>query len=121
PASYYAAFGPHAAVYRPSPSYVGGYYGGGSAGQYAAYQQQQAQANGQSTYNWGKSKSKEARNIHRNWTLALEETQKHVCDPKRMKAGDKSSIRPSKKQLQDLQERISKDDKTAILQLIKGS
>uniref|UniRef100_UPI0005933AC1 RHS repeat-associated core domain-containing protein n=1 Tax=Streptococcus minor TaxID=229549 RepID=UPI0005933AC1 len=43
---------------------------------------------GQSTYNWGKSKSKEAANIHRNWTLALEETQKHICDPKRMKGKD---------------------------------
>uniref|UniRef100_UPI000686DF00 RHS repeat-associated core domain-containing protein n=1 Tax=Streptococcus minor TaxID=229549 RepID=UPI000686DF00 len=34
PASYYAAFGPHAAVYRPSPSYVGGYDGVGWQGNY---------------------------------------------------------------------------------------
>ncbi|MGZ7196431.1 hypothetical protein ACXWOC_09620, partial [Streptococcus pyogenes] len=38
PASYYSAFGPNAAVYRPTPSYTpqGTYYGGVSANQYAA-------------------------------------------------------------------------------------
>ncbi|RRD29385.1 RHS repeat-associated core domain-containing protein, partial [Streptococcus minor] len=34
---------------------------------------------GESTYNWEKSKSKEGANIHRNWTKALEEQQRHVC------------------------------------------
>ena len=49
---------------------------------------QRAQANGQSTYNWGKSKSKEAGDIHRNWTKALEETIRHVCNPKTAKGKD---------------------------------
>ncbi|WP_185696580.1 hypothetical protein, partial [Streptococcus minor] len=104
PASYYAAFGPHAAVYRPSPSYVGGYYGGGSTGQYAAYQQQQAQARAiaqrqqnirnayaQATGIKGTPRSKEAKNMYLNWGKALAETLKHVCNPKTAKANGKTS------------------------------
>lgn len=49
-----------------------------------------AQANGQSTYDWGQSKTREAANIARNWTKALEETVRHVCDPKTLKGKDVS-------------------------------
>ncbi|MBF0848815.1 hypothetical protein IR145_15305, partial [Streptococcus danieliae] len=41
---------------------------------------EQAVQSGQSTYGWDKSKSREAQNIHRNWTKALEETIRHVCE-----------------------------------------
>lgn len=41
---------------------------------------QVAQVNGQSTYNWEEAKTREARNIHRNWTKSLEETIRHVCE-----------------------------------------
>ena len=50
----------------------------------------------------------------------MEETQKHVCDPKRMKAGDKAGTSPSKKQLQDILYKANKGDKHALLKLIKG-
>ena len=49
---------------------------------------QRAQASGQSTYNWSKSRLKEAANIHRNWTNALEKTIRHVCNPKTAKGKD---------------------------------
>ena len=121
PASYYAAFGPHVARYIPPTAYR---YNQQQQTQTLVFNPltalQRAQANGQSTYNWGKSKSKEAGDIHRNWTKALEETQKHVCDPKRMKAGDKAGTSPSKKQLQDILYKANKGDKNALLKLIKG-
>ncbi|MBF0787328.1 RHS repeat-associated core domain-containing protein, partial [Streptococcus sp. 19428wC2_LYSM12] len=40
---------------------------------------EEAKSTGQSVYNWGVSKSKEAANIARNWTKSLEETIRHVC------------------------------------------
>ena len=112
PASYYAAFGPHAAVHRPSPSYVGGYYGGGSAGQYTAYQQQQAQARAiaqrqqnirnayaQATGIKGTPRSKEAQNLYLNWGSAFAATLRHVCNPKTAKGKDTASSKINKSQL----------------------
>ncbi|MGT2969496.1 RHS repeat-associated core domain-containing protein, partial [Streptococcus azizii] len=49
---------------------------------------QQARAMRQSVYDWGTSLTREAQNIARNWTKALEETIRHVCDPKTTKAKD---------------------------------
>ena len=107
PASYYAAFGPHAAVHRPSSSYVGGYYGGGGASHYTAYQQQQAQARAiaqrqqnirnayaQATGIKGTPRSKEAQNLYLNWGSAFAATLRHVCNPKTAKAKDKSAKQP---------------------------
>ncbi|WP_228064145.1 RHS repeat-associated core domain-containing protein [Streptococcus acidominimus] len=50
---------------------------------------QQARAMRQSVYDWGTSLTREAQNITRNWTPALEATMRHVCDPKTTKARDK--------------------------------
>lgn len=57
---------------------------------------QQAVASGQSTFNWGQSKSREAANIDKNWTKALEATQKHVCDPKTAKGKDEEQSKKPK-------------------------
>ncbi|CYU32954.1 Cell wall-associated polypeptide CWBP200 [Streptococcus suis] len=62
-----------------------------SASQYVSHQYQQAKqtvsnaweqakAMGQSVYNWGVSKSREAMNIARSWTKSLEETFRHSCE-----------------------------------------
>ncbi len=40
---------------------------------------EQAKAIGQSVYDWGASRTREATNIARNWTKSLEETITHVC------------------------------------------
>ncbi|WP_228025418.1 hypothetical protein [Streptococcus ruminantium] len=40
---------------------------------------EQAKAIGQSVYDWGASRTREATNIVRNWTKSLEETITHVC------------------------------------------
>ncbi|WP_410531154.1 DUF6531 domain-containing protein [Streptococcus sp. LysM4] len=40
----------------------------------------QARISGLSTHNWERSKTKEAQNINRNWTKALEETIRHFCE-----------------------------------------
>ncbi|MBS4769970.1 DNRLRE domain-containing protein [Carnobacteriaceae bacterium zg-ZUI240] len=39
-----------------------------------------AKSTGQSVYDWGVSTTREAGNIVRNWTKALEETIRHVCE-----------------------------------------
>ncbi|WP_227986207.1 polymorphic toxin type 44 domain-containing protein, partial [Streptococcus ruminantium] len=41
---------------------------------------EQAKAIGQSVYDWGASRTREAANIARNWTKALEETIRHICE-----------------------------------------
>ncbi|QTU83576.1 hypothetical protein J7S27_03370 [Carnobacteriaceae bacterium zg-C25] len=41
---------------------------------------EQAKSTGQSVYDWGVSTTREAGNIVRNWTKALEETIRHVCE-----------------------------------------
>ena len=70
----------------PRPSGLGGYVA--SRVQQVLSPLQRAQASGQSTYNWSKSRLKEAANIHRNWTNALEKTIRHVCNPKTAKGKD---------------------------------
>lgn len=40
----------------------------------------QAKASSESDYNWQGAKIREAANIFRNWTSALEQTVKHVCE-----------------------------------------
>ncbi|ONK25447.1 hypothetical protein BVE85_09925 [Streptococcus azizii] len=50
---------------------------------------QEARVSGLSTHNWGTSKTREAQNIDRNWSKSLEETIRHVCNPKTTKAKDK--------------------------------
>ncbi|BDD38991.1 DNRLRE domain-containing protein [Streptococcus ruminantium] len=41
---------------------------------------EQAKTIGQSVYDWGASRTREAVNIARNWTKALEETIRHICE-----------------------------------------
>lgn len=58
-----------------------------------------ARIKGHSTYDWGQSRLREAANIGRNWTKALEETLKHFCDPKTLKGKDSGSNRIDSSQL----------------------
>nr|WP_228063777.1 MULTISPECIES: RHS repeat-associated core domain-containing protein [unclassified Streptococcus] len=52
---------------------------------------QEARVSGLSTHHWGTSQTREAQHIDRNWTKALEETIRHVCNPRTTKARDKGS------------------------------
>ena len=96
PASYYQAFGPNVATYQ------GGSYGGQSS--YAYAQQQAARARAQAEqrrrqqirYEYGLATGikssptiREGLNLLRNWGTALQNTLKHVCNPKTTKASDK--------------------------------
>ena len=96
PASYYQAFGPNVATYQ------GGSYGGQSS--YAYVQQQAAYARAQAEqrrrqqirYEYGLATGlntsptiREGLNLDRNWTPALQNTLKHVCDSKTTKASDR--------------------------------
>ena len=96
PASYYQAFGPNVATYQ------GGSYGGQSS--YAYVQQQAAYARAQAEqrrrqqirYEYGLATGlntsptiREGLNLDRNWTPALQNTLKHVCNPKTTKASDR--------------------------------
>ncbi|WP_044753985.1 RHS repeat-associated core domain-containing protein, partial [Streptococcus suis] len=49
---------------------------------------ERAVQSGQSTYDWSHSTTREAKNIHRNWTKALEETIRHVCNTQTAKGKD---------------------------------
>ncbi|HEM5648103.1 TPA: RHS repeat-associated core domain-containing protein, partial [Streptococcus suis] len=49
---------------------------------------ERAVQSGQSTYDWSRSTTREAKNIHRNWTKALEETIRHVCNTQTAKGKD---------------------------------
>ncbi|MCO8213951.1 RHS repeat-associated core domain-containing protein [Streptococcus suis] len=52
---------------------------------------ERAVQSGQSTYDWSRSTTREAKNIHRNWTKALEETIRHVCNTQTAKGKDSGS------------------------------
>ncbi|HEM2744356.1 TPA: hypothetical protein U0595_002162 [Streptococcus suis] len=49
---------------------------------------ERAVQSGQSTYDWSRSTTREAKNIHRNWTKVLEETIRHVCNTQTAKGKD---------------------------------
>uniref|UniRef100_UPI0004A30428 RHS repeat-associated core domain-containing protein n=3 Tax=Streptococcus suis TaxID=1307 RepID=UPI0004A30428 len=49
---------------------------------------ERAVQSGQSTYDWSRSTTREAKNIHRNWTKTLEETIRHVCNTQTAKGKD---------------------------------
>ncbi|WP_414284232.1 HNH/ENDO VII family nuclease [Streptococcus infantis] len=100
PASYYQAFGPNVATYQ------GGSYGGQSS--YAYAQQQAARARAQAEqrrrqqirYEYGLATGikssptiREGLNLLRNWGTALQNTLKHVCNPKTTGASDKGEIK----------------------------
>ena len=93
PASYYQAFGPNVATYQSS---------------YAYAQQQAARARAQAEqrrrqqirYEYGLATGikssptiREGLNLLRNWNTALENTLKHVCNPKTTGASDKGEIK----------------------------
>ena len=96
PESYYQAFGPNVATYQ------GGSYGGQSS--YAYAQQQAARARAQAEqrrrqqirYEYGLATGlqslpviREGLNLYRNWNTSLQNTLKHVCNPKTTKASDR--------------------------------
>ncbi|MSR94142.1 DUF4474 domain-containing protein [Clostridiaceae bacterium 68-1-5] len=70
---------------------TGGYYGGNSGGYdsggagsgggsyYAKTAYERAKSTGKSTYSWGRSKLKEAKNIWKSWTASMEKTVKRFC------------------------------------------
>ena len=93
PASYYQAFGPNVATYQSS---------------YAYAQQQAERARAQAEqrrrqqirYEYGLATGikssptiREGLNLLRNWNTALENTLKHVCNPKTTGASDKGEIK----------------------------
>ncbi|MFI3118314.1 hypothetical protein, partial [Streptococcus suis] len=70
---------------------------------------ERAVQSGQSTYDWSRSTTREAKNIHRNWTKALEETIRHVCNTQTAKGKDSG------------QTKTKIDDKTLLTLGIIGS
>ena len=93
PASYYQAFGPNVATYQSSDAY---------AQQQAARARAQAEQRRrqQIRYEYGlvtgiKSSPtiREGLNLLRNWGTALQNTLKHVCNPKTTGASDKGEIK----------------------------
>ncbi|MGT2911558.1 DNRLRE domain-containing protein [Streptococcus cameli] len=101
--------------YHPAPSYhaSSGGYGGGyhsPSSSHAYAQQQQAQARAQAEQRRQQHirdeyrqatglkttpKTREGKNLFRNWGKALAETLKHVCNPKTAKAKDKATTKPT--------------------------
>ncbi|WP_316606158.1 HNH/ENDO VII family nuclease [Streptococcus pluranimalium] len=96
--------------YHASPlgGYGGGYYYPTSSHAYVQQQQAQARAQAeqrrqqkisdeyrQATGLKSTPKTREGKNLFRNWGKALAETLKHVCNPKTAKAKDKGTTKPT--------------------------
>ena len=128
PASYYQAFGPNVATYQ------GGSYGGQSS--YAYVQQQAAYARAQAEqrrrqqirYEYGLATGlntsptiREGLNLDRNWTPALQNTLKHVCDPKTTKAQDDARNKKlTAGEIQQLIQKANSGDMSAIATLSRS-
>ena len=124
PASYYQAFGPNVATYQ------GGSYGGQSS--YAYVQQQAAYARAQAEqrrrqqirYEYGLATSptiREGLNLDRNWTPALQNTLKYVCDPKTTKAQDDARNKKlTAGEIQQLIKKANSGDMSAIATLSRS-
>ena len=121
PASYYQAFGPNVATYQSS---------------YAYAQQQAARARAQAEqrrrqqirYEYGLATGikssptiREGLNLLRNWGTALQNTLKHVCDPKTTKGQDDASKKKlTASELQQLVKKANSGDTSAIATLSRS-
>ena len=128
PASYYQAFGPNVATYQ------GGSYGGQSSyayvQQHAAYARAQAEQRRrqQIRYEYGLATGlntsptiREGLNLDRNWTPALQNTLKHVCDPKTTKAQDDARNKKlTAGEIQQLIKKANSGDMSAIATLSRS-
>ena len=128
PESYYQAFGPNVATYQ------GGSYGGQSS--YAYAQQQAARARAQAEqrrrqqirYEYGLTTGlqslptiREGLNLLRNWNTALQNTLKHVCDPKTTKGQDDARKKKlTASELQWLIKKANSGDMSAIATLSRS-
>jgi len=128
PASYYQAFGPNVATYQ------GGSYGGQSS--YAYAQQQAARARAQAEqrrrqqirYEYGLATGikssptiREGLNLLRNWNTALQNTLKHVCNPKTTKGQDDASKKKlTASELRQLVEKANSGDMSAVAALSRS-
>ena len=129
PESYYQAFGPNVATYQQ-----GGSYGGQSS--YAYTQQQAAYARAQAEqrrrqqirYEYGLATGlqslptiREGLNLLRNWNTALQNTLKHVCDPKTTKSQDDARKKKlTASELQRLIKKANSGDMSAIASLSRS-
>ena len=128
PASYYQAFGPNVATYQ------GGSYGGQSS--YAYAQQQAARARAQAEqrrrqqirYEYGLATGikssptiREGLNLLRNWGTALQNTLKHVCNPKTTKGQDDASKKKlTASELRQLVKKANSGDMSAVATLSRS-
>ena len=128
PASYYQAFGPNVATYQ------GGSYGGQSS--YAYAQQQAARARAQAEqrrrqqirYEYGLATGikssptiREGLNLLRNWGTALQNTLKHVCNPKTTKGQDDASKKKlTASELRQLVKKANSGDMSAVAALSRS-
>ena len=128
PASYYQAFGPNVPIYQ------GGSYGGQSS--YAYAQQQAARARAQAEqrrrqqirYEYGLATGikssptiREGLNLLRNWNTALQNTLKHVCNPKTTKGQDDASKKKlTASELRQLVKKANSGDMSAVAALSRS-
>ena len=128
PASYYQAFGPNVATYQ------GGSYGGQSS--YAYAQQQAARARAQAEqrrrqqirYEYGLATGikssptiREGLNLLRNWNTALQNTLKHVCNPKTTKGQDDARKKHlTASELRQLVKKANSGDMSALAALSRS-
>ena len=128
PVSYYQAFGPNVATYQ------GGSYGGQSS--YAYAQQQAARARAQAEqrrrqqirYEYGLATGikssptiREGLNLLRNWNTALQNTLKHVCNPKTTKGQDDASKKKlTASELRQLVKKANSGDMSAVAALSRS-
>ena len=121
PASYYQAFGPNVATYQ------GGSYGGQSSYAYAQQQAEQRRRQ-QIRYEYGLATGikssptiREGLNLLRNWNTALQNTLKHVCNPKTTKGQDDASKKKlTASELRQLVKKANSGDMSAVAALSRS-
>ena len=121
PASYYQAFGPNVATYQSSYAY---------AQQQAARARAQAEQHRrqQIRYEYGLATGqnssptiREGLNLYRNWNTSLQNTLKHVCDPKTTKGQDDASKKKlTASELRQLVKKANSGDMSALAALSRS-
>ena len=89
PASYYQAFGPNVATYQSSYAYAQQQAERARAQAEQRRRQQIRYEYGLATGQNSSPTIREGLNLYRNWNTSLQNTLKHVCDPKTTKASDR--------------------------------
>ena len=121
PASYYQAFGPNVATYQSSYAYAQQQAERARAQAEQRRRQQIRYEYGLATGQNSSPTIREGLNLYRNWNTSLQNTLKHVCDPKTTKGQDDASKKKlTASELQQLVKKSNSGDMSALVALSRS-